>query len=134
MSKVPLLDQACATTKVLVARNEFGITERGDRVRLVANNEHSILWFLVERALVSLNHTTGPTVAIKPHVENGAKFVRDDLGDANNFVEDILGGGTNRVGRITAEDGDGRVVANTKRRKVGTAEGIVVRQGKDTST
>jgi len=106
MPKVPLLDQARAIAKVLLARNEFGTAERGDRVRLVANNKHSILWFLVKWALVPLNRTTGPTVAEKPRVKSGTKFVRDNLGDANNFVEDIFGGGTNRVGRITAEDGD----------------------------
>ena len=106
MSKVPLLDQARAISKVLLARNLFGITERSDRIRLVANNEDNIFWFLIERALVPLNRTAGPTMAEKPPVKSGAKFVRDDLGDSNNFVEDILGGGTNRVGRITAMDGD----------------------------
>src|SRR5258706_14650109 len=103
MSKVPLLDQVCAITKVLLARNEFGTTERSDRVRLVANNEHSILWFLVKWTLVPFNRATGPAVAEKPRVKSGAKFVRDIPGDANDFVEDILGGGTNLVGRITAE-------------------------------
>ena len=106
MSKVPLLDQARVITKVLLARNEFGTAERSDRIRLVANNEHNILWCLVERTLVPFNRTTGPTVAEKPRIKGGAKFVRDNLGDANNFVEDILGSRTNLVGRITAEDGD----------------------------
>jgi len=106
MSKVPLLDQACVTTKALLARNMFGITERSDRIRLVANNEHNIFWFLVKRALVPLNRATGPTVAKKPPANKGAKLMRDGLRDANNFVEDILGSGANRVGRITAGDGD----------------------------
>ena len=106
MSKVPLLNQVCAITKVLLARNEFGTTERSDRVRLVANNEHTVLWFLVKRTLVPFNSATGPTVTEKPRVKSGAKFVRDDLGDANDFVENILGGRTNWVGRITAEDSD----------------------------
>ena len=106
MSKVPLLDQARAISKVLLARNLFGITERSNRIRLVANNEYNIFWFLIKRALVPLNRTTGPTVTEKPRIKSGAKFVRDDLGDANNFVEDILSGGINWVGRITAMDGD----------------------------
>ena len=96
----------CAITEVLLARNEFGTSKRSDRVRLVANNEHSVLWFLVKRTLVPFNSATGPTMAEKPRVKSGAKFVRDDLRDANDFVEDILGGRTNWVGRITAEDGD----------------------------
>jgi len=106
MSKVPLLDQARVITKVVCARSEFGTTERCDRVRFVADNKYGILWFLVKWTLVPLNRTTGPTVAEKPRVEDGAKFVRDGLGDANDFVEDVLGGRTNWVGSITAEDGD----------------------------
>src|SRR5258706_16419716 len=104
MSKVPLLDQARVNTKILLARNEFGTTERSDRVRLVANDEHDVLWFLVERTLVPFNRTTGPAVAERPRVKKGAKFVRDGLGNANHFVEDILGGSFTWVGRITAED------------------------------
>jgi len=106
MSKVPLLDQAHVTTKVLLARNEFGTAERSDWVRLVANNEHNIFWFLVKRTLIPLNCTTGPTVAVRPPIKKDAKFMRDDLGDANKFIEDIFGGGANWVGRITAGDGD----------------------------
>ena len=85
-----------------MARNEFGITERSDRVRLVANNEHNILWFLVKRTLVPLSRATGPTVAVMIRAHGGAKFVRDGLGNTNDFVEYILGGRTIRVGSITA--------------------------------
>ena len=102
MSKVRLLDQARVTTKVLFGRNEFGITERSDRVRLVANNEHNILWFLVKRTLVPLNRATGPTVAETLRAHGGAKFVRDGLGDADNFVEYILGGRAIRIGSVAA--------------------------------
>ena len=101
---------------------------------MVANNEDNIFWFLVKRTLVSLNRTTGPTVTEKLPVKSGTKFVRDDLGDANNFVEDILSGCTNRVGRITAVDGDDRVVFELVSTRVGITKGIVVRLGKDTST
>ena len=109
-----------------MARDEFGTTERSDRVRLVANNEHNILWFLVKRALVPFNRTTGPTVAKRPRVKNGAKFVGDGLGNANDFVEDILGSRFTWIRRITAEDGNDRVVTHLVTTIVGTAKGIVV--------
>ena len=60
--------------------------------------------------------------------------MRDGLGDANNFVEDILGGRTNRVGGIATEDGDNCVVVHLISTKVSTAKGIVVRLGEDSST
>ena len=104
MSKVPLLDQACAIIKILWARNEFGAPERSDRVRLVTNHDYRIFWLLIKRTLIPFDCTTGPTVAEKPRVEGGAKFVRDALSDTNNFVENVLGGCTNLVGAIAAVD------------------------------
>lgn len=131
MSKVPLLDQARAIIKILWARDEFSAAERSDRVRFVANNKNRVLWFLVKRTLIPLNCTTGPTVAEKPRVEGGAKFVRDGLGDTNNFVEDVFGGRTIMVHSIGAEDGNDCVVIHLIRTKVGTAKRTVVRDDRD---